>query len=230
MATWASHDEASVLASREAAEWLGEVGATTDGVLAQLEEAYADRASESVTLDELEQSLAASLGSGDPVAAASEQLLGGIVRKAFSAAKGVARAGLAAVAKMVPIGKVFGVLRTFVDPMLRRVLVEATGRLPLAVRPYATRLAGAFGIAEAAHRTPPRPPSSTRRSRRPCCHPRTPPRSCWWPRRSPRWSTCWARTTPWLAWMPLVPDWFESWRRRTRAGHRSSSSSSSSPR
>jgi hypothetical protein len=149
MATWASHDEASALASREASEWLGEVAASTDRALAQLEQAYADRSPAGVSLEELEAYLSPSPGSTDPVTAASEQLFGGLVKKAFDAAKGIAKAGIAAVGKFLPMGKLFGLLRKLVRPLLRRVLAKALGRLPQSVRPVATQLAHRFGVAEA---------------------------------------------------------------------------------
>ena len=54
-----------------------------------------------------------------------DQLLGGLVRKAFKAAGAVA-SGLA---KVLPLGRIFGLLRPLVQPLLKRVLDTALGKL-----------------------------------------------------------------------------------------------------
>jgi hypothetical protein len=145
MASWASNAEAAALASQEAAEWVAEVGASADRVLEQLEAQYADRPIESVTPQRLDEALAQFTAGPDPVATASEQFLGGLVKKAFNAAKGVAKA----VGKFLPMGKLFGLLRRLVNPLLKRVLAKAINRLPASARGPATELARKFGVAEA---------------------------------------------------------------------------------
>jgi hypothetical protein len=149
MASWASNAEAAALASQEAAEWVAEVGASADRVLEQLEAQYADRPVESVTPERLDEALAQYVAGPDPVATASEQFLGGLVKKAFKAAKGVAKAGLSVVGKLLPMGKLFGLLRRLVNPLLKRVLAKAINRLPASARGPATELARKFGVAEA---------------------------------------------------------------------------------
>lgn len=139
--TWASHAEASQLAARDAGAWLDEVGSGADRLLAELAEQYADRSPESVTEGELEGVLERLPVSEDPLSAVSEQFLGGLVKKAFKAAKGVAKAGLSAVSKLLPVGKLFGLLRKLLPSLLKRVLDTALNRLPASVRGPATELA-----------------------------------------------------------------------------------------
>jgi hypothetical protein len=149
MASWASNAEAAALASQEAAEWVAELGASADRLLGQLEQQYADRPTDTVTQQGLDEALAQFATGTDPVATASEQFLGGLVKKAFKAAKGVAKAGLSAVGKLLPMGKLFGLLRRLVRPLLKRVLAKAINRLPANIRGPATELARKFGVAEA---------------------------------------------------------------------------------
>jgi hypothetical protein len=149
MASWASNTEAAASASQEAAEWIAEVGASAERVLEQLEAQYADRPVESVTPQQLDEALTQFIAGPDPVATASEQFLGGLVKKAFKAAKRVAKAGLSVVGKLLPMGKLFGLLRRLVKPLLKRVLAKAINRLPASARGPATDLARKFGVAEA---------------------------------------------------------------------------------
>ena len=75
---------------------------------------------------------------------ATEQFLGRLVKKAKGLVKGavnLAKKGMKAVGKLLPIGKVFDALRKLVQPLLKKVLKMAIGKLPVAVQPAAKTLA-----------------------------------------------------------------------------------------
>ena len=82
-----------------------------------------------------------------------EGFLGGLLKKAKKLAKGawrLAKKGIAAVGKVLPIGILLGKLKALVKPLLKRVLSSALGKLPPDLRPVATQLAkrmlGAAGL------------------------------------------------------------------------------------
>lgn len=75
---------------------------------------------------------------------AFENVLGGMFRKAVNAVKGaasLARRGVAAASRVLPIGALLGRLKRLVRPLLDRVLRGAIDRLPAALRPAAGTLA-----------------------------------------------------------------------------------------
>ena len=92
----------------------------------------------------------------EPEAAAEapvfEDFLKKLWKKAKSAAKGavsLAKRGIAAVGKVLPIGFILKKLRALVRPLLVRVLKIALNKLPPALRPAATQLAKRFlGVGE----------------------------------------------------------------------------------
>jgi len=148
MSAWGSHGDGAARASHETADWVGEIAATSDRFLEHLESQYVDRSPESVTQESLAESMS-QFAAANPLDSASEQFLGGLVSKALNAAKSVAKAGLSAVGKLLPMGKLFGLLRQLVQPLLKRVLQKAINLLPASARGPATELARRFGVAEA---------------------------------------------------------------------------------
>jgi len=81
-----------------------------------------------------------------------DQFLGGFLRKAGKLVGGavdLAKRGLAAVGKVLPVGLLLGRLKALVRPLLDRVLRAALNRLPVSVRPIARMLAAKLGISEA---------------------------------------------------------------------------------
>src|SRR5205823_2775297 len=95
---------------------------------------------QSESFDEAVQGLVDEAG---PLSFATEQFLGGLIRKAkglVSGAVNLAKKGLSAVGKLLPIGKIFDALKRLVQPLLKRVLQMAMNKLPASVRPYAEKL------------------------------------------------------------------------------------------
>lgn len=76
-----------------------------------------------------------------------ENFLGGLrkkLKRAVRSAARLAKRGIAAVSKVLPIGALLRKLKQLVRPMLRRVVNLALDKLPPAVRPYAAALAKRF--------------------------------------------------------------------------------------
>jgi hypothetical protein len=140
------------LAAQDVEAWLAERAEVVDRALTRLEVEYADRA---LSATEAE-ALADSVGVGsrvvqaesDAPAAATEEFLGGLVRKAVKAASSVAKAGISVLGKVLPVGRIFGLLRRLVRPLLKRVLDKALGRLPAPLRGPARTLAAKLGLGE----------------------------------------------------------------------------------
>lgn len=81
-----------------------------------------------------------------------DEFLGGVLRKAkklVGGAVSLAKKGLAAVGRILPVGMLLKRLRSLVRPLLTRVLRAATNLLPASVRPIARTLAAKLGLGEA---------------------------------------------------------------------------------
>lgn len=78
---------------------------------------------------------------------AQEQFFKSIVNKVKSVVKtgvNLAKKGISAVGKILPIGKVLEKIKGMVRPLLERVLKYALGKLPASLRPHAANLAKRF--------------------------------------------------------------------------------------
>lgn len=144
--SWSSGSEAMELSASQAEAWVSSLAARADGLLAELEAAFGERPVESLAEGELE-AVTGGVVQESPVDA-QELFLSALVKKVTKVAKGVAKVvgkGIRAVGRLVPLGKLFGILRKLVRPLLQRVLARAIGKLPPALRPLATKLAARFG-------------------------------------------------------------------------------------
>ncbi|WP_395110166.1 hypothetical protein [Actinomadura sp. SCN-SB] len=78
-----------------------------------------------------------------------DEFIGGLLKKATKAVTGVvslAKKGLKLVGKLSPINFVLGRLKGLVRPLLNKILGSAIAKLPEAVRPIATTVAGKLGL------------------------------------------------------------------------------------
>lgn len=146
--SWGQQAEGFQLASAEAEQWMETVAARADRLLGELEAHFGDRQVDAGTEAEID-SLAgfSGLAFESPVDA-QEQFLKALVSKVKKVVSGVGKLvkkGVSAVTKLLPLGKLFGVLKKLVRPLLEKVLQKAIGKLPAAVQPIATKLAGKFG-------------------------------------------------------------------------------------
>jgi hypothetical protein len=136
------------LAAQDVEAWLAERAEVVDRALARLEAEYADRQMSEAEAEALADSMGAGTeAEGDGPAAATEQFIGGLVRKAAKAASSVAKAGISALGTLLP-GRIFGLLRRLARPLLKRVLDKALGRLPAPLQGPARMLAAKLGLGE----------------------------------------------------------------------------------
>jgi len=147
-ASWSSESEAYSLATNEVEAWMSTVAGEVDSLLGELEAHFGDRMPQSLTEDEVEAYGRQLLAARQGLDAVTEQFLGGVLKKASRLAKGVAKVaakGLSVVGKLLPTGKLFGLLAKLVRPLLRKVLAQAINKLPPSVRGQASGLAKKFG-------------------------------------------------------------------------------------
>lgn len=147
-----SGPDAVDLAAMDVEAWLAERAEVVDRALARIEGEYADRPPSAVEAEALADSMglggAAAQAEGVSPGAATDQFLGGLVRKAVKAASSLAKTGISALGKVLPMGRIFGLLRRLVRPLLRRVLDKALGRLPAPLQGPARTLAAKLGLGE----------------------------------------------------------------------------------
>jgi hypothetical protein len=130
-------------AERFVREWLEPLHRDAHGMLEAIGETLADQDLGRLTEYEVDELLAPHepLATGEnPV---FENFLGGLWRKAkgiVSGAVNLAKKGIAAVGRLIPIGPILDRLKTLVRPLLERVLQMALNRLPPEFRPAAEQL------------------------------------------------------------------------------------------
>ena len=152
--SWSQESEGMQLASSEAEQWMETVAAQADRLLAELESHFGERGVDTVGAGEIE-AVAGWPQEFEHLASpvdAQEQFLKKLVDKVKKVAKGVGKVigkGISAVAKLVPLGKLFGIFKKLVRPLLNRVLQRAIGKLPEQLRPAATTLATKLGLRKA---------------------------------------------------------------------------------
>jgi hypothetical protein len=143
-ATWSSESEAPALAANETEAWIGGVASEADRLLERLADQFSGRAADTFNFAEFAMEGDRLIAEAAPQGLATEQFFKKLIKKAGKLVKGavdLAKKGVAAVGKILPLGKIFGALRRLVQPLLKKVLQMALNRLPVAVRPIAQRLA-----------------------------------------------------------------------------------------
>ena len=124
--------------------YMAPIGTEAEALFERLGEQYAQHDISTLTeseVDRLFESLQPSFGHLSP---AFENWLGSLWKKAKSAVKGavsLAKKGIAAVGKILPLGWIFNKLKALIKPLLKRVLQFAIGRLPTPLQPVAKKLA-----------------------------------------------------------------------------------------
>lgn len=152
-AAWSSEAESGLLAVNEVEAWLGGVETESDRFIARLEERFSGRTIETFNFEEFEAEADRMIAETAPASIATEQFFKALKKKAKRLVKGavkLAKKGLRAIGKLLPLNKIFAALRKMVQPLLKRVLQVALNRLPASVRPLAQTLAAKlFGNREA---------------------------------------------------------------------------------
>ena len=109
--SWSSESEAVDRADRELESWFSSLASEADRLLEHLEAEFGTREAETIQEGELEAAAEAYFAEHATEHPATEQFLGGLVRKATKLVKGVhniVKKGVAAVGKLLPLGKLFG--------------------------------------------------------------------------------------------------------------------------
>jgi len=143
--SWPDQQEADGVAEAETTAWTESFAESVDQSLAGFEARYEHRRVDSLTEEEVGALLSEYERDAD---SASEQFLGGLIKKAVKVAGSVARGAVSGLSRLMPLGKIFGLLRKVVRPLLRRVLAKAINRLPAALRGPAGQLASKLGLRE----------------------------------------------------------------------------------
>jgi len=145
-ASWSSETEAYSLASSEVEAWMSSISGEVDRFLEQLAEHFGDRSPASLTEDEVEVVGQQLLASSTGLDAATEQFLGGVLKKAAKLVKGVAKMAVKGLGALLPTGKLFGLLSKLLRPLLKQVLKRAINKLPPHLRGPASTLAAKGGF------------------------------------------------------------------------------------
>jgi len=145
---WSSESETG---SHQLDAWASRLTADAQRLLEHLEQAFSERSPESIMEGEID--LAAAQAFTDPVSPATEQLFGGLVNKIKSglskvrqAVTRVATTGLGVIGRFTGIGRITGIVRRLVEPLVRRVVNTALNRLPASLQGPARTLAEKLGV------------------------------------------------------------------------------------
>jgi hypothetical protein len=142
--SWSSPEVAPSLASSELETWVSPLAAESDRLLETMASRLAGQDLETFREPELESLLESMRPDSGFLPGTFEQFLGGLFNKAKSLVKGavnLAKKGIQAVGKILPVGWLLDKLKVLVRPLLRRVLERALGMLPVSLQPLARRLA-----------------------------------------------------------------------------------------
>ena len=137
------------LAAQAAEEYVRPLGDQAEALLQQLISSIGQEQPQMLDEDRLDQ-LFEPFGESELVHHENpvfEQFLKGVIRKAKALAKGavrIAKTGISAIGRVLPIGPLLNRLKALIRPLLRRVLQFAINRLPAPVRPIAERLRRRF--------------------------------------------------------------------------------------
>jgi hypothetical protein len=128
-------------------QYMAPLAAEAEGLFGRLSEQYAQHDISTLSEQEIDRLFESLQPSFEHLSPAFENLFGGLWNKVKSVAKGavsLAKKGIAAVGKIIPLGWLFDKLKQLVKPLLRRVLQFAIGRLPTPLQPVARKLATRF--------------------------------------------------------------------------------------
>lgn len=132
-------------AERAVANYLQPLAEQTEALLEQFATLAGDREAGTVSEAELNQLLESFESTSLPhtESPAFESFFGAIRRaasRAISGAVNLAKKGITALGRIIPLGAILSRLKALVAPLLNRVLQQAIKRLPVALQPYAIQL------------------------------------------------------------------------------------------
>jgi len=127
--------------------YMAPLATEAEGLFERLSEQYAQHDISTLSEQEIDRLFESMQPSFEHLSPAFENLFGGLWNKVKSVAKGavnLAKRGIAAIGKIIPLGWLFDKLKQLIKPLLRRVLQFAIGRLPTPLQPVARKLANRF--------------------------------------------------------------------------------------
>jgi hypothetical protein len=208
-ASWSSSETAPALASGELERWVDPLATEMDHLLDEMANRLSAEDFESLRQSELDTLLESLRPQPLGLPEAFEQFLGGFFNKVTKVVKGtwdVAKKGVQAVGRVLPVGWLLDKLRAIARPWLERVLQKARGHLPAAVQPMADMLAARL-LGTTAPATQPAAPADQTAALPP--NPRH-------PRSSPDLLASWTCTWQTLCWRRVRVTLRTSLRRRRR--------------
>ncbi|WP_142282787.1 hypothetical protein [Mycobacterium aquaticum] len=141
-------------AERYLENYMTPVAREAESFLERYAEQYAQHDISQITEQELDRLFETIQPSFEHLTPGVENFLGGLWKKAKAVAGGairLAKKGIAAVGKVIPLGFILKGLKKVVRPLLKRVLDLALSRLPVSLRPAARKVAAKlFGVGETA--------------------------------------------------------------------------------
>ncbi|WP_156750876.1 hypothetical protein [Mycobacterium sp. 852013-50091_SCH5140682] len=139
-------------AERYLENYMTPVAREAESFLERYAEQYAQHDISQITEQELDRLFETIQPSFEHLTPGVENFLGGLWKKAKAVAGGairLAKKGIAAVGKVIPLGFILKGLKKIVRPLLKRVLDLALSRLPVSLRPAARKVATKlFGVGE----------------------------------------------------------------------------------
>ncbi|WP_458318174.1 hypothetical protein [Mycolicibacterium brisbanense] len=139
-------------AERYLENYMTPVAREAETFLERYAEQYAQHDISQITEQELDRLFETIQPSFEHLTPGVENFLGGLWKKAKAVAGGairLAKKGIAAVGKVIPLGFILKGLKKIVRPLLKRVLDLALSRLPVSLRPAARKVATKlFGVGE----------------------------------------------------------------------------------
>jgi hypothetical protein len=140
---------AEATSERLLGEWLEPLARDAETLLEQMERAAAQQDFYVMTEAEIDRFFAGIVPTSSVPAPAFEEFLKKVwnkAKKVVGSAVKLAKRGIAAVGKLIPLGRIFQAIKRLIRPLLQRVLKVALNRLPASLRPAATLLGRRLGI------------------------------------------------------------------------------------
>ncbi len=128
----------------EVEAWAAQLAADADRLLEHLERELGERTPDTIGAGEVE--LAAGRSLVEDVPGAREQFLKALVGKVGRAVGGLAKLGLSALARLIPLKRLLGIFRSLVPTLVRRVAAKALNLVPPELRGPLTDVARRIGV------------------------------------------------------------------------------------
>jgi len=133
--------------NRQANDYFAPLALELESVIDKINEHYSNSTFNDLNELEVENYFSSFISPGANLSPAQEQFFGSVINKVKNVVKkgiDIAKQGIKAVGKLIPIGPILDKLKALIKPLLNRVLKFAIGKLPKEIQPYAHNLAKKF--------------------------------------------------------------------------------------